>query len=359
MKQLIVPFFLSHQGCPHRCIFCDQVKISGSGGNFPMAVELLARIADYRATAGGKVPEVAFYGGTFTSLPRPVQEQLLFPLQPLLAGGELAAIRVSTRPDAIDAESAEFLGKLGVRCVELGAQSLADDVLALAGRGHDAAAVEEACRVLKGAGLAVGIQLMPGLPGDTGAKALASLRRALALQPEILRFYPTLVIAGTELARLYRDGAYLPMTLDEAVSLCKIMLHEALAADVRVIRIGLQPTGELESAGTVLAGPYHPAFRQLVESALCYDLLRELTAPLPAAARVTVSCAPSRVSDVAGQGRSNLRRLERELGVKVAAVRADPALAPRAIRVEFGEREIEGDIVHDLDYSAEVAALDR
>ena len=200
---------------------------------------------------------------------------------------------------------------------------------------------------------------MTGLPGDTAKKALATLARVLALRPGFLRIYPTLVIAGTKLATLFQAGEYAPMTLAEAVRLCKIMLHAALAAGVKVIRIGLQPTGELESAGTILAGPYHPAFRQLVESALCYDLLYKLTGEIAAEVLVTVFCAHAGVSDITGQGQCNLQRLERELGASVAAVRTDPTLAPREIRVASVQGEKKGNIVRDLDYTAEGASYAR
>jgi histone acetyltransferase (RNA polymerase elongator complex component) len=353
MRPLIVPFFIPHQGCPHRCVFCDQVKISGEGGDLPNVGELLDRIAAYRASGRRKSVEVAFYGGTFTTLPRPVQERLLLPLQPLVARGEINSIRVSTRPDAVDSKSAEFLVQMGVGTVELGVQSMDDDILTLAGRGHTALHTVESCRTLRNAGVAVGMQLMPGLPGDTEEKALASLDRVLALRPDLLRIYPTLVIAGTKLAALYRTGSYTPLSLAEAVRLCKIMLHAALAAEVKVIRIGLQPTRELESSGTILAGPYHPAFRQLVESALCYDLLDKLTEGIPAAAPVIVSCAPSRVSDITGQRQGNQERLLRERGVRIVAFKGDPTLSPLEILVQTGQEIKRGNIMRDLDYSEE------
>ena len=359
MKPLIVPFFISHQGCPHRCVFCDQAKISGGEGNFPTATELLARIDAYRASGRRKSVEVAFYGGTFTSLPQPVMEHLLLPLQPLFARGDICSIRVSTRPDAIDPGVTDFLVRSGVRTVELGVQSMDDEILTLAGRGHTAAHVAQACRILQGAGVAVGMQLMPGLPGDTAKRALESLARVLALRPDFLRIYPTLVLAGTKLAALFQTGEYAPMPLAETVRLCKIMLHAALAAEVPVIRIGLQPTGELDPAGVILAGPYHPALRQLVESALCYDLLHKLTGEIHAEAPVMVFCAPGKVSDITGQRQSNLQRLERELGVRVASVRTDPTLSPREIRVTSLQEEKKGNIVRDLDYTAEGASFAR
>jgi len=345
MKPLIVPFFISHQGCPHLCVFCNQTKIAG-GGELPTTTDLLGRIAAWRATGRGRPLEVAFYGGTFTNLPAPEMARLLLTLQPLLARREIDAIRVSTRPDAIAPEIAEYLAGMGVRTVELGVQSMDDEVLALAGRGHTASHTVQACSTLKAAGIAVGMQLMPGLPGDNEEKTLRSLRLCLSLSPDFMRIYPALVIAGTRLAQLYLAGEFMPMALDEAVRLCSIMLHAALAARVKVIRIGLQPTTELDSAG-----PYHPAFRQLVESALCYELISKLTVALPAPGEVTVRCAPARVAEVAGQKRGNLERLQRERGVAMTAVIADPALSPLEIVVSSGKKEMKGNIVADLDYS--------
>ncbi len=358
MKPLIVPFFVSHQGCPHQCIFCDQVKIAGNG-NIPSAAELLGRIAAYRASGGGRPVEVAFYGGTFTGLPESTITRLLQPLQPLLARGEIRTIRVSTRPDAVDPAIAGYLGRMGVGTVELGVQSMDDHVLALAGRGHTAGHTVEACRILKEAGLAVGMQLMPGLPGDTPEKALASLHRVLELRPGFLRIYPALVIDGTGLAALHAAGGFTPLSLDEAVCLCKIMLHAALAAEVPVIRIGLQATAEMDSPGTVLAGPYHPAFRQLVEAELFYDLLRKLTADMPPAGKATVRCSPERISDVTGQKRRNLQRLLCERGVAVDRVMADNSLSPLDIVVESGRDIMKGNVVLHLDYAAKGVSLGR
>jgi histone acetyltransferase (RNA polymerase elongator complex component) len=331
-------------------VFCDQVKISGGGEMLPSGAEILARIAAFQASARLEEVEVAFYGGSFTNLPREEQERLLLPLQPLLASGEVISVRVSTRPDAVDSGSAEFLSGMGVGTVELGVQSLDDEVLALAGRGHKSACTTDACRALRITGMAVGIQLMPGLPGDTTEKALASLDGALALRPDFLRLYPTLVIAGTRLAELYRSGAYVPLSLADAVRLCKVMLHRALAENVKVVRIGLQPTAGLEKGGVVLAGPYHPAFRQLVEAELCYDLLSKLTWGIRAPSPLTVFCAASRVSDVTGHRRKNIDRLAREQGVTISSVKGDPSLSRLEILIESTEGIMRGDILRDLEY---------
>ena len=324
----------------------------------PTPGEMLSRIAAYRGTAGERDIEVAFFGGTFTSLPFRLQERLLAPLQPLLEKGDLVAVRVSTRPDAVDQNSAEFLMARGVRTVELGIQSLDDTVLALAGRGHSAQDAENACRILSGAGFRVGLQLMPGLPGDSPAKALATLRRAIGLGPCFLRIYPALVIAGTGLERLYRAGDYTPMSLPEAVSLCKVMLHEALRASVPVVRIGLQATEELQlqPGGAVIAGPYHPAFRQLVEAELFFDLMTKLATEFLPNHKVILSSAPSRVSDVAGQRRANVRRLRRTQGVEIAAIKTDPCLSPLELRMEADNLVRMGNMLLDLDYTREEAS---
>lgn len=334
MRPLLVPFFIPHLGCPHRCVFCDQEKVAGARGVLPSAEELVARIEAYRAGAPGRDLEAAFYGGTFTALPLVDQEALLAPLKPLLACGLLASVRLSTRPDAVDGATALFLRERGVATVELGVQSMDPEVLALSGRGHGVAEVGLAVAALKEAAIAVGIQLMPGLPGDTPERSLATLRAALALRPSFLRIYPTLVIEGTELAERYRCGAYTPLALPDAVSLCKEMLVAAAGAGIPVIRMGLQPTAELERPGTLLAGPYHPAFGQLVACEVCFDVMCTLLEGVPPGSRVSFGAPRGRVSDLVGQKRGNLVRLAEHHGIH-ATVHEDEALAPELISFEW------------------------
>lgn len=345
MKPLIVPFFISHQGCPHQCVFCDQERISGQGSGLPSTAEILETIERFAASGGGRPLEAAFYGGTFTSLPLGDQDRLLAPLQPLIAHGRLASVRLSTRPDAVGDETARFLAAHGVTTVELGVQSMDDGVLESAGRGHGATHVERAFASLRGAGLAVGAQLMPGLPGDTPETSLESLDRVLVLGPACVRIYPTVVLAGTRLAELWRSGSYSPLGLDDAVSLCGAMLRRCLAASVPVIRIGLQPTEELERPGTVLAGPWHPAFRQLVESGLFRDLLERLVMDVPAGSVVEVACSPRRISDVAGQHRCNLSRLREKFGIVVRRIFGDNRLPPYDLEISYSGKIIAGSVL--------------
>ena len=335
MRPLVVPFFIPHLGCPHRCVFCDQEKIAGARGILPTGAEMLEKIALYTRSSLGREVEAAFFGGTFTALPKADQEQLLGALQPLLASGEIRSLRLSTRPDAINSETACFLKEMGVGTVELGVQSMDEEVLRLSGRGHSAADADRAVRELQLAGLFVGVQLMPGLPGDSPERSLASLDRVLSLRPSFLRIYPTLVISGTELAAMYLAGNYAPHSLDQAVSLCGRMLLAARRASVPVIRMGLQPTAELESPGVLLAGPHHPAFGQLVESELCFDLMSAMLAEIPRGSRVSFGAPSGRVSDLVGQKRRNLARLSERFDAQVVAVREDAELAPGAISLEW------------------------
>jgi histone acetyltransferase (RNA polymerase elongator complex component) len=293
--------------------------------------------------------DVAFFGGSFTNLPLELQERLLSPIYEEMAAGRLGAVRVSARPDAIDMRIAGFLKERGVSIVELGVQSLCDEVLLAAGRGHTAASVADAVTSLRQTGLAVGLQLMPGLPGDTEQSSLRTMQLALGLKPDFLRIYPTLVLEETELARRYRDGSYKPMQLDDAIFICKRMLHAAMLEKVPVIRIGLQPTEELSLNGGVVAGPFHPAFRQLVEGELFFDLISMLCNGLPAGTEVKIASAPERLSDLVGQRRRNVNRLE-EMGIRISGVNGDPLLDDLEVRLTVGIENRTGNIATDLLY---------
>ncbi len=348
MKKVTVPFFISHQGCPNTCVFCDQRTISGSLGPLPTAEEILAKIDTWRRTAGERPLEVAFFGGTFTALPVTVQDQLLQPLQGQLASGAIMSVRISTRPDCIDAATVKRLAGQGVATIELGVQSMDDGVLERSGRGHTAADSAAAIRCVRAGGLAVVAQLMPGLPGDTTAKSLHSLQQVIAAGADFIRLYPVIVLAGTELARRFESGEYAALTVEEGVQLCKVLLHEALLSAVPVIRIGLQADDGLNRS-TVLGGCWHPSLGRMTRSELYFDLLRQLLSGIPAGLHWIILCHPSRVSEVTGQGRINLKRLW-DL-VASAQVKADQALTAEELVVVSGNHSIKGNIVADLHYT--------
>jgi histone acetyltransferase (RNA polymerase elongator complex component) len=303
----LYPFFIPHAGCPHRCLFCSQQQPGGGDPPSPAEVSsVLDQILPYCGDG-----EVAFYGGTFTLLPAAQQRDWLEAVAPFVRSGRVAGIRVSTRPDALPPGSAERLAAFGVTTVELGCQSFSAEVLRLAGRGHNERAAAISVGRLRQAGLAVGLQLMPGLPGGDRAEAMASLTAALALAPDFLRIYPTVVLRDTGLARWYLAGHYCPVALEEAVDWCAEMLWLCRRAGVPVIRLGLQATPELDGGEALLAGPYHPAFGQLVRSRLW---LRALMRGLAVTGARRVAVHPAEMADAIGHRRGNYCELQRRFG---------------------------------------------
>ena len=262
-NRYILPFFIPHRGCPHRCIFCDQVQVTGAQA--PTAQEIAAAISAWQ---GATLPEIAFYGGSFTALPVAEQAYYLDVTARAFQEGRIAGVRVSTRPDAISLEALAFLRRYNVDMVELGIQSLEDNVLQKAERGHSAAQSLTAARLLRESGFHWGVQLMPGLPGEDKNKVLPLAAKLFSFGPDTLRLYPTLVLAGTPLAKLWQAGHYQPLSLTEAVAVCRDLTILAEYYGVQVIRTGLQPTEEITWGKAICAGPFHPAFGDLVVSAL-------------------------------------------------------------------------------------------
>ena len=343
VKKVTVPFFISHHGCPHTCIFCDQKIISGSSGNLPTTEEIMYKVEKWRQTAAGRPLEAAFFGGTFTALPEAVQERLLASLKPALSSGVVSSIRISTRPDYITKETVLRLAGNGVTTIELGVQSMDDAVLETAHRGHTAADSYFAIDCIRSCGVVAGAQLMPGLPGDTTEKSLHSLQEVIKTGADFIRLYPVVVFQGTALAAKYHQGDYHPLTVDNGVAICKILLKTALRDGVDVIRIGLQ-AGDGINDDTVVAGCWHPALGQLVHSELYFDLLVQSAVGLSKHQKLTVKCHPDCVSDLLGHGRRNITRLL-ELGVQIEHVLQDKTIAKHDVVVEGVNHSFNGNIM--------------
>lgn len=317
----IYPVFIPHAGCPHRCLFCAQDRSTGQSA-VPDAKEVETWLEAVLPLQGDG--EIAFYGGTFSLLPLEVQNQYLTIAGRFVAAGQVAGIRISTRPDALDDISISRLASSGVTTVEIGCQSFSDPVLTASGRGHAAADNISAVQRCQSAGLQVGVQLMPGLPGGDAGEALQSLRQTLKLKPSFVRIYPTVVIDGTELAELWKSGGFKPWTLEKAVEVCADLLLLCRQADMLVIRVGLQRDPQLEA--NLLAGPYHPAFGQLVRSRLWR---RALSSASSHGKQFTVN--PSDLSDALGhrgENRAWLKKTNPEIRVS-----ADKAVARGFLRM--------------------------
>ena len=305
-RRRIFPVFIPHLGCRHQCVFCDQNRVSGaekpaSGAEVSSA---LRRARD----EGFSGMELAFYGGSFTAVDAAYQEELLSCARPFLADGTLAALRVSTRPDAVDDTVIRRLRRYGVSTVELGAQSMSDEVLRASARGHTARDTENAARLLKAAGFVLILQMMTGLPGADREQDLYTARELCRLRPDGVRVYPTVILEGTALCAMWRRGAYKEHTVADAVALCAELLPVFEAAHIPVLRVGLNPTEEL-SGGAAVAGAYHPALGELVRSELLFRRASELLRGIPPGREIILGVAPNRISAMIGQRRANIARL--------------------------------------------------
>ncbi|MCR5576218.1 MAG: radical SAM protein [Oscillospiraceae bacterium] len=318
----VIPVFVPHLGCPHACVFCNQNRISGQAR--PASAEDVRRaVANAAFLPRGEKRQLAFYGGSFTAIPIPEQEALLGAAREAMERGEIDAIRLSTRPDAIDEEVLARLRAYGVETVELGAQSMDDEVLRLSGRGHTAADVERASGLLHSAGFRLVLQMMTGLPGDTEEKDLETARRLIALNPDAVRIYPTVIVRDTALCRLFERGEYREHTVEDAVEICAKLLPLFEKAGVPVIRLGLNPTEELTN-GAAVGGAYHPALGELVKSRILRQKAAELLQNVEPGSRVELSVGRGKLSQMIGQHRENIAWLCRRYGLSALKISENP-----------------------------------
>jgi histone acetyltransferase (RNA polymerase elongator complex component) len=314
MRPLIIPVFLPHAGCSEQCLFCNQ---KATARTIPSPSEVQAFVETALRSfppSGGKRRQVAFYGGSFTAIPRRDQAAYLGTLRPFLASGSVDSIRVSTRPDRLEEEDLDLLKTFRVQTVEVGTQSLEDKVLSLSRRGHAAEDTLKAVSRLKALGFEVGIHLMIGLPGDSREGFLETLDLVIGLRPDFVRIHPTLVLRGAPLETLWRSGEYSPLPLNEAIQWLQQGILKLEKAALPVARLGLQASKELESF--CLAGPYHPALRHLVDSEIYYEMAVRLLRDHPAGEMATFHCHPREASNLRGQGNRNILRLREGFGLK-------------------------------------------
>lgn len=259
-KHAIIPIFISHRGCPHNCIFCNQKKITSRDGD--VTPDDAKKIIDEWLTTLDDVEtvEVSFFGGSFTAIPMEDQTAFMKVAKEYKDKGLIDKIHMSTRPDFITPEILDNLKKYGADVIELGVQSFDEEVLKLSERGHNTACVYEASKLIKDYGFTLGIQLMVGLPGDSLEKCIYSANETIKVKPDIARIYPTVVIKGTPLYDLYKQGRYIPLTEIEAVKRSKAIYEILDDNGINIIRVGLKSS---EIMADELS--FHPAFRQLVE----------------------------------------------------------------------------------------------
>lgn len=331
-RACIIPVFVPHLGCPHDCVFCNQHSITGV--QKPADAETVKKAIGQSAAflPAGEKRQMAFYGGSFTAIPVPEQEALLGAAKEALDCGLIDSIRLSTRPDAIDGTVLERLKDFGVETVELGAQSMDDEVLRLSGRGHSAADTDNAARLLKSAGFRLILQMMTGLPGDTPEKDMITAERLISLNPDGVRIYPTVIVKDTALYELWQRGKYREHTVEDAVAVCARLLPLFEEAGVPVIRLGLNPTDEL-SGGAAAGGAYHPALGELVRSRILLECAREQLRSTAPGSSILLTVGKGRTSQMTGRHRENLRRLTAEFRPARLAIREDDAVNDKIVMV--------------------------
>ena len=329
-RRRILPIFVPHAGCPNDCVFCNQKRISGS--LHPASAETVREAVSTLAPGSGY--ELAFYGGSFTAIPESEQEALLSAVVPSRENGAVASIRVSTRPDAVTPEKLERLHRYGVETVELGAQSMCDEVLLRSGRGHTREDTVRAAKLVKEFGFTLILQMMTGLPASSDERDIDSARSVAALSPDGVRVYPTVIIRDTPLETLWREGKYREHSVEDAVRVCARIVPIFEKAHISVIRLGLNPTDEL-SGGSAVGGAYHPALGELVRSRIWRGREEELLKETLPGTSVILTVPRNRISAATGQHRCNITYLMEEYHLNSLKIRpADISDAEISLQTE-------------------------
>lgn len=331
-KHATIPVFVPHLACPNQCVFCNQVKISGAKES---PEDIMPFLENAIKDLGGRFEEVdiAFFGGTFTAIEESRMISYLEQASHFLKNApEVTGIRLSTRPDAISEHILDILESYGVTAIELGCQSFDDGVLAASRRGHTAKDTFDAVSMIKRRNFELVLQLMPGMYGDTDETVEKTLDTALSLAPDGVRLYPCVVISETPLADLYQKGLFTPLSVEKAVEICAKYVPLFEEKKIKVIKTGLH-SSDLSQNGGVIAGPYHPAFGELVRQRIYLEELRAATKDKGN----VIYVAAGETSKAIGNKKENLNRLFEETGRRFK-VKEDPTL--RSGEIKIAEEEI-------------------
>lgn len=336
-RPFIIPVFIPLSGCLHRCTFCNQTAITGIKPFVlsQSAIEQsIRRFLSFLRDRDRPV-QIAFYGGNFLGLPERQVRDLLETATAHVACGDAANIRFSTRPDTITENTLATIRDFPVTTIELGLQSMDDRVLARTRRGHNANCAVGAAHMVKSAGYELGLQMMTGLPGDTPRGALQTAEKIVSLKPDFVRIYPTLVLENSPLAEHLRTGAFVPATMEATIALVSRLFLIFTTSRIRVIRMGLQADDALSAAGTILAGPYHPALGERVYSHVFYHLAEAALNRHPDGhSPLGIRVHPRHLSRMIGAGRENISRLKARLQIETLSIRGDTGITPHHLEVD-------------------------
>ncbi len=334
-KPFIIPVFLPHAGCPHRCVFCNQSSITGAN-SIPSGIDVSHQIERFLKfkTARRNFVQIAFFGGNFLGIEPHEIKRLLHQAAGYVSEGLVNSIRFSTRPDTIDHERLGLIKNFPVSTIELGVQSVDDRVLMNTKRGHTRVDFEKALQRLKEFDYEIGVQLMVGLPGDSPERLLASGLRVARLRPDFVRIYPTVVLTGSPLASAYQKGKYVPLSLEAAVTQTKALYLLFKKENIPVIRMGLQANKDLEENSAILAGPYHPAFGHLVYSEIFLDMAMSAIDSVNAPGKaIALHVHPRSVSKMRGLKNMNIKKLTKQFPLQSVEIVPNDSLKEDQLNV--------------------------
>lgn len=344
-NQYIIPIFVPHLGCPNDCIFCNQKSISGQT-KMITEEELRKTVDEYISSFKEEAyREIAFFGGSFTGIEIELQEKLLKVANEYIKSGKIDSIRISTRPDYINKDILKMLKKYGVKTIELGVQSTNDYILKRSNRGHDFKDVKNASKLIRRYGFNLGHQIMIGLPDSTRLDELNTAKDLIKLKPKMVRLYPVLVIKNTKLEREYNEHDYEPITLNQAVERCKELVYMFNKKRISVIRIGLQNTDIIcepnSTSSEVVAGPYHPAFGQLVQDSIWYDSIVDKIKKFNVKVKkVKIIVNTQDVNNVIGHKKENANKLKEIYDVTIQ-VEGNDNIKPGKSEIEILETYVD------------------
>lgn len=341
-RPLVIPLFIPQLGCLHQCVFCNQRAITGSStGHIPTPDQIRAEVKRYLKFARKRhsTIQISFFGGNFLGLDPKAVINLLGAAADCVDQGAVDSLRFSTRPDTVGPASLAAIAPFPVQTVELGVQSMNDSVLNACRRGHTAADTTAAATLLKEKGYQLGLQMMVGLPGDNDDRAMATARQLARLTPDFVRIYPTLVLAGSPLAKTFREGQYRPMTLNACITLVARLYLFFKKRGIPVARMGLQASDGLADPGALLAGPYHPALGHLVHGEIALDAIRCALAEMDSLpGQLTIGVHPTMLSRVQGLNKRNIRYLRQHYPLKEITIVQDGTIDPSQLML--GHRSI-------------------
>ena len=309
IKHYNIPIFLPELACPYRCVYCNQFHITGN--NDIVKPEDVKHIIDSHLSSfkeENRFVEVAFFGGNFTGLPVKMQNDYLEVVQPYLDMNLIHGIRCSTRPDYIDLKRVKEIKHYGMRNIELGAQSTNDDVLKYCKRGHTYNDIVNASEIILSKDITLGLQMMIGLPFDSEEKDFQTAKDIISLGAKETRIYPCIVVKDTELEAMYLSGEYQALSIEEAVERSSKLYSYFTENQVKVLRIGLHASDELDNEAYV-AGPYHKNFAEMVFSRIWKENLKTLKSENLRSKDIIINVPESQINHAIGWKGENKKML--------------------------------------------------